>query len=169
MKGANSIDPGHDRVRPVLRIVGPVLLVVGFGCFLGSMPLVMFTGYFAFGFLGFVGVVLLFIGSTMTGFGFMGAVARYQAQEVAPVVSDTFNYVAGETQEGVRTIVGAVRDGLGAGPSCVCASCGASNDVDARFCDACGAAMSSDAACPSCGKANDVDARFCDDCGGAIR
>jgi len=106
------IDPSHESIRPVLRLLGPMVLVLGLICFLGCMPLVVYTGHFAFGFLGFLGVFLLFIGGVMAQFGYKSAVARYQAQELAPVASDTFNYVAEETKPGVRAIVGAVREEL---------------------------------------------------------
>ena len=169
MKSSKIIDPGHAGTRTLLRIVGPIVLVAGLGSFLGAIPLVMATGYPAFGFLGFVGVFLLFIGSTMTMFGFAGAVARYHAQEIAPVASDTLNYVAEETRPGVRAMAGALREGLSGEQHVACPACGIENDAQASFCDSCGAALQAETACPACGTHNDPDARFCDACGSPLR
>jgi membrane protease subunit (stomatin/prohibitin family) len=102
-------------------------------------------------------------------FGFMGAVARYQAGEIAPVGKDTFNYMAHGTQGGVRTMASAVGAGLAegaGGATLACPACGHPNDEDAKFCDDCGAAVSK--ACPTCGAANDGHAKFCDGCGNRL-
>ncbi|MCX6834557.1 MAG: zinc ribbon domain-containing protein [candidate division Zixibacteria bacterium] len=46
----------------------------------------------------------------------------------------------------------------GTGKIARCPKCGHSNDADAKFCDECGASVST--ACPSCGQFNDHDAKF---------
>ena len=173
-----QIDPGHGSIRDVLRIVGPLVAVVGlifiviglvsfFSAFGGSGP----PKYF---WCGFVGMPLLFVGGVMTSMGFMGKVARYQAQEMAPVAKDTFNYMAEGTKDGVRTMAGAIGQGLsrggfnlggGAQTKVRCHKCNALVDADAKFCDQCGQALGKSKACPSCNELNDPDAKFCDNCG----
>ena len=45
----------------------------------------------------------------------------------------------------------------------LCAACGTENRTGSRFCDNCGAPLSS--SCPACGEPNRSDARFCASCG----
>lgn len=115
----------------------------------------------------FVGIPLLWLGAALLVAGWMGAWARYQAGEAAPVAKDTFNYMAEGTQDGVRTLASAVGEGLrGEGVAeggVPCPQCDHLNDADAKFCDDCGAAMRT--TCPGCETPNDPDARFCDNCG----
>ena len=61
---------------------------------------------------GFVGMPLMFVGAVLCMFGFMGALQRYAAAESAPVISDTVNYLAENTQEGVKTVSKAVAKGV---------------------------------------------------------
>ncbi len=124
----------------------------------------------------FAGFALIFVGGVMTGFGFMGAVARYKAAEIAPVGKDAFNYLAAGTHEGVKTVAGAVGEGLaqglrGPGQKTVlrCHKCNAENDAAARFCSQCGAGLVKSRPCPHCGELNDGDAKFCDNCGRALQ
>lgn len=176
----NRINPGHTQVRTILRIVGPVILVIaiiigliGFADFFGTMG--TFEQPTKFHYL-FIAMPLAFIGLVLTSAGFAGALARYQAQEIAPVGKDTFNYLAEGTQEGVATIAGAVTEGVrsaAGGPTKApmairCPKCDSLNDEDARFCKSCGEALAKLFACPDCGEMNDPDARFCDACGRAL-
>ena len=121
----------------------------------------------------FVGMPLIAIGVGICKFAFMGTVARYVASETAPVAADTFNYVASETQSGVRTLTSAVAAGLD-GRSAddgattddkTCPGCQALNEHDSRFCDQCGESLPVDLSCPACQRRNAPDARFCDSCG----
>jgi sec-independent protein translocase protein TatA len=54
----------------------------------------------------------------------------------------------------------------------VCASCGAPNAADFKFCTACGSAIGSPlpagAVCASCRASNAADSKFCTTCGSAI-
>ena len=173
-----QIDPGHIRKRNALRVVGPIILAVGllfvivgtvdfFRAFGGSETPKLFW-------CNFVGMPLMFVGFVLSGLGFGGAVARYQAGEYAPVAKDTFNYIAEETQDGVRTVASAIGDGLRGeaskpdGADLTCPGCGASNEAGSKFCDQCGKPLPEDVVCPGCGEANDPDARFCDRCGEAL-
>ncbi len=164
------INPGHSRVRRVLRTVGPILALAGVVC----LAIAIIDFVIVFGnmdhepklfWMFFLGIPLLFVGSTLSMFGFMGAVFRFAAQEQAPVAADTFNYLAGETQEGVRDVVSAIREGM-TDEGKVCRACGAGNDLGARFCDGCGEPFQR--TCAGCQTTNDADAAFCDNCGSAL-
>jgi hypothetical protein len=175
MSEEGKIDPGHDSKRNTLRVAGVVILVIGLACtglaFL-SFIFAMFTHSIPYLFpLGFIGLPLMFVGTVMCMFGFMGKVQRYAAGEAAPVQKDVVNYMAEGTQDGVRTMACAVGEGLGiAAPDArtKCPQCGKSNDADAKFCSECGAAVGKSKACPACSEMNDVTAKFCDNCGKAI-
>ncbi len=176
----NEIDQGHEQKRNALRAGGILLLVIG-----GIFMLVGLVDFFsAFGGMRaprlfwcfFIGMPLLFVGGAMTGYGFMGAVGRYVAGEGAPVAKDTLNYVAENTQEGVKTVASAVGEGLrdGFSPAAPatatvpCPQCKHANASDARFCSQCGASLPQSVSCPKCGHRNAAEARFCDRCGAAV-
>ncbi|MHC4212200.1 MAG: zinc ribbon domain-containing protein [Planctomycetota bacterium] len=174
--GDQRIDPGHNRIRKKLRIIGPILLGVGVlltGIAFGSFALSFIFDISPFGlFLAFIGMPLTFAGAVCCMYGYMGKLARYTAQETAPVGKDTFNYLADGTQEGVRAVAGAIGQGLREGMSqnggeskLRCSQCGSGQDSDAKFCDDCGAAINKERICPKCDNRNDGDARFCDNCG----
>jgi RNA polymerase subunit RPABC4/transcription elongation factor Spt4 len=90
---------------------------------------------------------------------------------MAPVVKDTFNYMAEGTEEGVKTVAGAIGEGLrgtatGEPQTKIrCHKCNALVEEAARFCGSCGAALAKAKACPTCKELNDPDAKFCDNCG----
>lgn len=168
-----KINSGHEATRNFLRVSGPLVLAVG-GIFM-VIGLVSFFSAFGGGgpprlfWCCFVGMPLLAVGTAITKFGFMGAIVRYQAGEVAPVGRDTFNYMAEGTKDGVRTVATAAASGLRDTSNQAqlrCSSCGHSNDANAKFCDECGAALSK--LCPSCAKRNDGDAKFCSGCGSLL-
>jgi len=177
----NPIDPGHSGPLALFRILGPVILGVGilliivggvdfFRAFGGSEPPRLFWCFF-------VAIPLLFVGGVLSQFGYAGKVARYMAQEMAPVGKDTFNYMADGTKDGIQTVAAAVGKGLaesgvalgGAmGAKVTCRTCKALIDAAARFCPQCGGAMTKDKPCPACKHLNDADAKFCDKCGQTI-
>lgn len=178
-----KIDPKHSGRRRFFRVVGPLTALTGV-VLVGVSIATFFSGdAFAYTWCPFVGMPLIFIGGVMSMFGYAGAVARYQAAEIAPVGKDAFNYMARGTADGVKTMASALGAGLaegmggaGAGggarqPATVvrCHKCNADNDADARFCNQCGAALVKSTPCPACGELNDPDARFCDNCGRAMR
>ena len=90
----------------------------------------------------FVVMPITFVGLVLTGYGFMGSVARYWAGEMTPVAKDSFNYMADGTKEGVQTIASAVGKGLGLAsaqsPGVRCQKCNKENDAHAKFCEECG-------------------------------
>ncbi|MGV3771538.1 MAG: hypothetical protein ACO1QB_01460 [Verrucomicrobiales bacterium] len=107
--------PKHKRNRSFLRTVGPLLALIG----LVFIAIGMISFFLAFGDMRppkyfwcvFVGLPLLFVGGVMTQFGYIGSILRYTATETAPVAADTFNYMAEETKEGVKTVARAVAEG----------------------------------------------------------
>jgi len=153
MPKLNPNNPQHQQIRKTLRTFGPIILIVGL-----LFTIVGFASFFTsfgsdehepprFFWCGFVGLPLMFVGAVSSQFGFIGAIARYAASEGAPVATDTFNYAADETKDGVRTIAAAVGEGFRDGKNAhrACARCGADNDADSRFCKACGAAFAQSA------------------------
>jgi len=177
-----KINPGHRGIRDKLRVIGPMVFVVGIALIIfGIVNLVMGGGSFGsakYVLFVFAGMPLLFVGSVMSMYGYMGKVARYAAGEMAPVGKDTFNYVADGTQEGVKAFAGALGEGLseglggGLGVGAVaggvkvrCHKCNELLEDDAKFCSGCGAAITKSKACPKCSELNDPDAKFCDNCG----
>jgi hypothetical protein len=174
----NPIDPGHNSVRNTLRVVGPVISLIGL-----IFVIVGIADFFrAFGGFGppklfwcaFVGMPLLFVGLVLSSYGYMGKVSRYVAEETAPVGKDTFNYLADGTREGIKTVASAIgqglrEGGLGSGsPTMVrCPRCSVLAPAYAgMFCSECGQVLGKP--CPHCRKLNDPDAKFCDNCGQAF-
>lgn len=164
----------HEGFRAVMRVVGPILIVVGGAMFVTGI--ISFSSHFderpnfpwertepgapdRF-WMCFVGMPLAMAGIFCTRIGFLGAAARYVAGEVAPVARDTIDYVVDGTRESIREVADAIR---GDGPGTPCPACGADNEANAKFCDQCGGALAR--ACRKCGETNDADARFCDACG----
>ncbi len=106
----------HKPVRSFLRIAGPLFALAGvvfvaiglisfFSAFGGFEPPKFFWCIFA-------GMPLLFAGIVMSQYGYFGAVARYIAAESAPVARDAVNYMAEGTKEAVKTVAGAVAEGV---------------------------------------------------------
>jgi hypothetical protein len=108
--------PEHKGTRNFLRIGGLLALAVG----LVFVSIGMGSFFSAFGGDGpprlfwccFVGMPLLFFGTTMCMFGFMGAVARYAAAEQVPVATDAINDLAEGTQDAVKTVARSVAEGV---------------------------------------------------------
>jgi zinc-ribbon domain len=147
MNDSDRLNPGHGAVRGFLRVAGPLFLVCGL------IFIIVGTANFfmAFGDSGpprlfwcnFVGVPLAFVGGVMSSYGFMGAVLRYQAAEAAPVGKDTINYVASGVKPAIKDVTQAMVEGISSAKmGQYCTQCGAANDLDARFCKACGRGMS---------------------------
>ena len=108
--------PEQDGIRKFLRIAGPVIFLVGLVCaIIAAASLFASAGSFDgphYFWLGFVGLPLMFVGGVLSQFGFMGAVARFMAGEVAPVAADSANYVAEETKGAVETVAKAAAKGV---------------------------------------------------------
>lgn len=172
-------DPRHRERRQILRIVGPIVLltgvlfiVIGTGNFFYSMGTFEPPRYF---WCNFVGAPLLFVGFVLTNMGYLGAMARYHAEEITPVGVDTFNTMAHGTKEAMRDVASAVGQGIHAGltgqaaeATRRCRDCGEENETDARFCRGCGHTFELAVRCPKCGESCEPDARFCDQCGASV-
>jgi hypothetical protein len=182
MAPEQELDPGHRRAQSTLRVIGPILTIAGL-VFVAVGTISFFSSFSTFEppryfWCNFVGIPLLFVGLSMSMFGFLGAVARYQAGEVAPVATDVFNYMASGTGPGVRTAAHALGQGLASGmaearqvssPTQVtCSRCRAPNQSTAQFCKSCGTALPRTSSCRHCGRPTEPDARFCQHCGGQL-
>jgi hypothetical protein len=126
---------GRSPIRDFLRFVGPLVLVtgigfviVGFGNFFMSFGSFGFPRYF---WCAFVGMPLIPLGAAICWLAYLGPMARYLAEETAPVNKDVINYLARGTEPAVRSVVSAIKAGL-SGP----------------------AVEPSDKACPRCGERN---------------
>ncbi len=174
----NKIDPGHRGPQSIFRILGP--LVLGIGILFMVVGLVDFFKAFAgFGrprlfWCLFVGMPLMFFGSVMTKFGYMGRIARYMSQEISPVAKDTINYMADGTKDSIKTVASSIGQGLAegglnfgsdGGTKVRCHKCNELVDEDSKFCDQCGVTLTKSKDCPQCSEINDPDAKFCDNCG----
>lgn len=168
-------DQGQGQTRETLRALGLILTLVG-----GVFTLVGLGSFFsAFGSFGtpryfwcaFIGLPLIGLGTNLMRYGYLGAVTRYVANEVAPVAKDTINYLAEGTEEAMQKMGQAVGQGIAAAgtathlPQVRCHKCNHENPVSAKFCSSCGSALQKSKQCSHCGELNDPDARFCDNCG----
>lgn len=162
--------PDTQIARSGLRAVGVLLVAVG-----GVFTVVGLVSFFsAFGgggapelfWCAFVGLPLLGIGTACLKAGYLGSIARYVASETAPVAADTVDYVARETRDTIRSVAGAITEGVRGHASSAreCPSCRAAQRDDARFCDRCGTSLAA-ATCAKCRTALDAAASFCHACG----
>ena len=171
----SRIDPGHGTTRSTLRIVGPVVLLIGLG-FLIVGAVDFFSAFGGRGFPErswciFLALPLVFVGGVLKKMGFMGRVMRYMSQEMAPPAKDTFNYMADGAKDGIKTVVGAIGEGLresgvvgGSHPTGRCPNCNAAVSDDAKYCGQCGHGLIRSRVCPNCGEVNDPHAKFCESC-----
>jgi RNA polymerase subunit RPABC4/transcription elongation factor Spt4 len=177
----NPIDPGHKGPLALFRVLGPIIL--GLGALLIVISMIEFFSLFGsmqtprFLWMPFLGIPMLFVGGVLSQFGYAGKVARYMAQEIAPVGKDTFNYMADGTQDGIQTVAAAVGKGLAEGGVALggkgatkvrCHKCNALAEEGAKFCPQCGSALAKTKPCTNCRELNDPDAKFCDNCGQTI-
>ena len=107
-------EPAQNSIRTTFRIVGPLVFLTGLICVIIAGAELINSGmepprHF---WLAFVGMPLMFVGFVLSSYGFMGAVARFAAAEVAPVAADSVNYMAEETKGGVETVAKAAAKGI---------------------------------------------------------
>jgi len=160
--------------RSLLRLLGPVLMVIG-GIFTIIAMIDFFTSFGTFNapskfWMAFVGLPLIGVGTWMARFGYLGVAAGYVAGEVAPIAKDVANYLADETEEATATVARAITRGVteGVGRETTrktCPHCRADNDPDADYCASCGKGLTKTKPCPACGHLSYPDAHFCDECG----
>ncbi len=194
MKEDFRIDKNHKTPRSILRTIGPIFIILGgIGLLIGLIDFFLaFAGHGSprLFWCAFLGIPLLGIGAMMTQIGFAGRIMRFMAEETAPVAKDSFNYMASETQEGIRHATQAMGEGLATGIAAAglgdlfnanknirrneinitirCHKCNHIAETNARFCDQCGAKLIKTKSCSTCQEINDPDAKYCDHCGNAL-
>lgn len=107
----------HANIRTGLRIAGPTFLLIGL-----IFTLIGFVSFFStFGtfdgppryfWCAFLGLPLMFVGTALSMFGFIGAFYRYTAGEAAPVAKDVVNYMGENTRPGIKNIAKAATEGF---------------------------------------------------------
>ncbi|MGV3466540.1 MAG: double zinc ribbon domain-containing protein [Heyndrickxia sp.] len=168
MKKEKFITEQHNKTRSFFRILGPALLVIGAICIIMA-----FIDFFTLQeleepklfWLFFVALPVIFLGFVLSGFGFGGAVAKYQSREYAPVAKDTFNYMATNTTSAVKEISNAIQEGTST-YSITCSQCNEENPNHAKYCNYCGEKLGK--TCPQCEQENTIDALFCNHCGESL-
>lgn len=149
-----QFNENHNNVRAVLKIVGPITMIIGLFLF-GSVFLSFFNmtdnfdgNMFSRMPNAFIGILLLGIGSAMSNFAYMGTVAKYTADEMTPIASH---------------VIKNIKSSLEQDESLTCSKCHEKNDLDASFCDHCGHPLKQQFC--SCGTYNETDAKYCKKCG----
>lgn len=142
MSKKDFITEEHKKRRDIFRTLGPIILGIGILFFIIA-AVDLFTAdmfnepkYF---WLAFIGMPLMGVGGCFCSLGYGAKVAEYQSREMAPVIKDTINYLAEETQEGVETISRAVQKGKSSVVQAKqCSYCNELNKLDAKYCNECG-------------------------------
>ncbi|MCK9471906.1 MAG: zinc ribbon domain-containing protein [Bacilli bacterium] len=150
----------NPKLRKKLRRIGLTLTPIGGICiFIGFID--MFSeGFPEIFWINFLGIFILFPGLVCLSYGYMGKVARYQAQEMAPIAKDTVNYMLDGTRDELSKTIGAVK---GNNDVIECMSCGEDNSSDSAYCNHCGQKLS--ISCTNCNTQNDADSKYCKKCG----
>lgn len=117
-------------------ILGIILLILGFGCFIGGPIATMATGIFYLFFISFLSVFMIVPGFILIGLGTQRKLLAYQAQSAGPViVESTGKYGA----QAVKEVAKAVKEGLNEeNEQLFCKYCGKKIDSDSKFCKYCG-------------------------------
>ena len=158
----------HESLRRFFKVIGPIVLI--FGIFLIIKGIAPMFSPMSFGPdpttfpLAFIGMPVTFIGIVLSALGYGGNVAKYQAREYTPVAKDSFNYFAEESQEGVRNLSKAMREGNDMGYTCP--HCESFHQPDSKYCNQCGKPLYK--SCTSCNETNTRDAIYCDNCGSSL-
>lgn len=154
----------HNSTKKKLKIIGGVVTGIGAVCALigfidffscingGGMPKLFF--------LCFIGLPTFGVGLMLLSLGFKKEISTYVKNESVPVI----NEAADELKPAVKSVVGAVREGLKPdGHTVKCQNCGAENPADHNFCAECGSSLIK--TCPVCGAKQEADDKFCGHCG----
>jgi hypothetical protein len=109
--------PHHNSIRIVLRVGGPIVLLVGLLFVAIAMISIFssagsFDGPPRFFWCGFVGLPLMFVGGVMCQFGYLADVARFMSAEASPVAKDTANYLGEGIQPGAKAVAKAITEGV---------------------------------------------------------
>jgi len=149
---SNKIDKNASKKKKILKVIGFIFLP------LGLLFLIFGFSNFELFFLSFLGMPMLFIGSSCLMFAYQGSIARYNASQTAPVLKDTINYLADETKDTIVNVSNEIKN-----KQVKCHKCNHENDYNANFCDNCGSKLYK--ICSNCNEKNDADASFCKSCG----
>lgn len=154
----------HNKNKKTLKIVGyctlipgVILTIIGFISFFVSSSSMEMPSLF---FLDFIGIPLIFVGSTCLRFGYRREVATYIKNESVPVAKELYQDLKPEVNDLVGTIKGEKAQNK------ICPKCQTVNDSDSRFCDACGTPLIK--TCPNCNSLVDFDDKFCPRCGNKL-
>ncbi len=111
----NKVNPNHKSQKSGLRgwgialiIVGAIFSLIGLGSFFSSFGSFESPKYF---WCCFIGLPMLGIGITLVKYSYLGKITRYIAGETAPPIKDAFNYLAENTQDGMKTIASNLKQG----------------------------------------------------------
>ena len=117
-------------------ILGIILVILGFACFIGGPIIIMTTHLFYLFFISFLGVFMLVPGFILLSLGTQRKMLAYQAQSTGPVaVEATERYGAPAAKEMTK----AVKEGLTEDKEEIfCKFCGNRIDADSEFCKFCG-------------------------------
>lgn len=149
MNGQYVNEELYKRIKKKYKVAGIILLVLGvIAAIVGITLTIMGMTNMQFGDAKTpVGMVLTFVGFIALGTGLMltlranqRALVAYQAASVAPVKTDTINYVGQGVAPTVEKVSEAVAKGI-------------NNATNQNFCPTCGQKLSKDSKfCPNCGK-----------------
>ncbi len=154
---------GQPRVKPALRILGPILLVcgilmtlIGFGNFIFSFIDAVSGDPFSgesnapilFIALGIPGIILMGIGGPLTQAGYLKEITTYGAKETTPAVTIA-----------TTAVRAAILD-----DDIPCPTCATPIEPDSKFCSSCGQPVNA-LQCPSCEHPIEANDRFCNSCG----
>ena len=81
----------HESIKKVLKVIGPIILVVGIVLFITTIINMTSMSSDTFGmtvFTGFGGVACIGIGSICTSIGYGREIAKYGVDEYGPVAKD---------------------------------------------------------------------------------
>ena len=165
----------NKSVKKVLRIVGPIVLLVGI-VLVGITIRDMFASFNSPPFTetgerryhyAFIGMPFIFVGGVMTSFGFMGTVLRYQASQVAPIGKDVINYMLDNTKDSAGSFMNSVTSKGKENAVLHCVKCNHKVSREDKFCDECGVPLAK--TCPNCMAISAQSAKFCKECGLSLR
>lgn len=153
----------NPKARKVFRILGLTLTLIGGLCLLIGLVDFFSNSFPSIFWINFLGMFILFPGLVCLGFGYQGAVARYQAGEIAPIAKDATNYMLDGTREELVKTINQVTNNK---KKIYCPYCQEDLEVDSNFCNHCGHKLV--ITCSNCNTDNDSDSRYCKRCGNKL-
>ena len=99
-------DDNHDSIKNAIRLLGVIALIAG--SILTAIGAISFFSSFGshsppqYFWCAFIGLPLVSLGMWLLKAGFLGQVAKYASDEIAPVVGDAAKHVASSVKSGVN-------------------------------------------------------------------